>query len=214
MFVSSQELLNNVDVIQKLNSLEFKEIWARVDSEINESKVTVTELASQKVQPKRRANAEEIKASKTNLKAKKKKKSYSPQEKKRLVIKSHKQLKEYRNAFDVAMVIVELSKKFPFEETSSLTDPILCSSRAVCSNLAAAWKQRAINSVLFVTKLNDCCLKITETQTWIQFATECGYMDAKIGQQLDEVYNQISDSLVKTIEERQKVSDLTSSNLK
>ncbi|MDJ0717402.1 MAG: four helix bundle protein [Prochloraceae cyanobacterium] len=203
-----------MDLIQKLNSLEFKEIWAQVDSEIDESKVNTTKLVSQKAQHKRISNLEEIKASKTNLKANKERKSHFPQKKERLAIKSHTQLKEYRIAFDAAMVIVDLSKRFPLEETYSLTDKILYSSRSVCTNLAAAWKQRDINSVLFVNKLNDCCLKITETQTWMQFAVECGYMDAKIGQQLDEVYNQISDSLVKTIEKRQKASYLTSSNLK
>lgn len=39
-------------------------------------------------------------------------------------IKDHKDLEVYKMAFDVAMQIFELSKKFPVEEKYSLTDQI------------------------------------------------------------------------------------------
>jgi hypothetical protein len=38
-------------------------------------------------------------------------------------IKSHEDLKVYKMAFDLAMKIFELFKKFPIEERYSLTDP-------------------------------------------------------------------------------------------
>ena len=38
-------------------------------------------------------------------------------------IKSHEDLEAYKMAFDAAMTIYELSKKFPYEERYSLTDP-------------------------------------------------------------------------------------------
>jgi four helix bundle protein len=38
--------------------------------------------------------------------------------------------------FDAAMRIFELTKRFPKEETYSLTDQIRRSSRSVCSNIA------------------------------------------------------------------------------
>ena len=57
-------------------------------------------------------------------------------------IKSHEDLEVYKMAFDVAMKIFELSKKFPVEERYSLTDQIRRSSRSVCANLAEAWRKR------------------------------------------------------------------------
>jgi four helix bundle protein len=57
-------------------------------------------------------------------------------------IKSHEDLEVYKMAFDVAMKIFELSKKFPIEERYSLTDQIRRSSRSVCANLAEAWRKR------------------------------------------------------------------------
>jgi four helix bundle protein len=51
-------------------------------------------------------------------------------------------LEVYRKAFAAAMKVFELSKKFPKEETYSLTDQSRRSSRSVCANLAEAWRKR------------------------------------------------------------------------
>ena len=69
-------------------------------------------------------------------------------------ITSHEELEVYRLAFGAAMEIFDLTKMFPKEETYSLTDQIRRSSRAVCSNLAEAWRKRRYEAA-FVNKLND-----------------------------------------------------------
>jgi 23S rRNA-intervening sequence protein len=67
-------------------------------------------------------------------------------------IKSHEDLEVYKMAFDVAMKIFQLSKKFPIEERYSLTDQIRRSSRSVCANLAEAWRKRRYEAA-FIAKL-------------------------------------------------------------
>ena len=57
-------------------------------------------------------------------------------------IQSHRDLEVYTLAFEAAMRIFELSKRFPPEEKFSLTDQIRRSSRSVCANLAEAWRKR------------------------------------------------------------------------
>ncbi|MGD0584120.1 MAG: four helix bundle protein [Bacteroidales bacterium] len=52
-------------------------------------------------------------------------------------IRTHKDLEVYQIAFKSALKIFEISKRFPKEETYSLTDQIRRSSRSVCSNLAS-----------------------------------------------------------------------------
>jgi len=49
----------------------------------------------------------------------------------RETIKNHKDLDVYQMAFNTAMQIFELSKKFPIEEKYSLTDQIRRASRSV-----------------------------------------------------------------------------------
>ena len=82
----------------------------------------------------------------------------------------------YKKAFDVAMQIFDASKAFPKEETYSLTDQIRRSSRSVCANLAEAWRKRRYEAA-FIAKLSDCESEAAETQVWLQFAVECGYID-------------------------------------
>jgi len=52
------------------------------------------------------------------------------------MIQSHEELDVYRLAFEAAMRVFEMSKRFPRKETYSLTDQIRRSSRSVCGNIA------------------------------------------------------------------------------
>ena len=114
------------------------------------------------------------------------------------MIKHHKDLEIYKIAFDTAMKIYELSKKFPKEETYSLTDQIRRSSRSVCANLAEAWRKRRYDAA-FRAKLNDSEAEAAETQTWIEFAVKCNYLDVEQGRELYGSYNQILSGLVNMI---------------
>ncbi len=98
-------------------------------------------------------------------------------------IKTHRELDVYRMAFEAAMRIFELTKGFPREEMYSLVDQIRRSSRSVCANLAEAWRRRRYKAA-FVSKLNDAEAEAAETQTWINFAVECGYLAKGLGQEV------------------------------
>ena len=112
--------------------------------------------------------------------------------------KSHHQLEVYQLAFDAAMQIFQLSKKFPVEERYSLTDQIRRSSRSVCANLAEAWRKRRYQAA-FVAKLNDSEAEAAETQTWIEFAVKCNYLSIDVARELYATYNHILGILVKMI---------------
>ena len=58
------------------------------------------------------------------------------------VILSAKDLTVYKKAYQLAMHIFELSKKFPTEERFVLISQIRRSSRSVCMNLREAWAKR------------------------------------------------------------------------
>ncbi len=113
-------------------------------------------------------------------------------------IQSHRDLQVYQQALNAAMHIFKLSKKFPVEERFSLTDQIRRSSRSVCANLAEAWRKRRYEAA-FVAKLSDSEAEAAETQTWIEFAVKCNYLDIQSGQELDLAYDQILAMLVNMI---------------
>jgi len=113
-------------------------------------------------------------------------------------IQSHVELDVYKLAFDSAMRIYELSKRFPKEETYSLTDQIRRSSRSVCANISEGWRKSRYEAV-FVSKLNDAEAELAETQIWLDFAYECEYLSEDKKQELLQNYDHVIGKLVNMI---------------
>ncbi|HRO42098.1 MAG TPA: four helix bundle protein [Flavipsychrobacter sp.] len=88
-----------------------------------------------------------------------------------------RELTAYKKAFQLAMEIFQVTKKFPKEETYSLTDQIRRSSRSVFANIAEAYRKRRYPAH-FVSKISDADMENTETQVWIDFATSCEYLQS------------------------------------
>lgn len=89
--------------------------------------------------------------------------------------KTAKDLKVYQAAYALAMEIFTISKAWPTNERYSLTDQIRRSSRSVCSNLREAWAKRRYLAH-FVSKLTDADGENSETDSWLDFARDCGYL--------------------------------------
>ncbi|MCP4180721.1 MAG: four helix bundle protein [bacterium] len=92
-----------------------------------------------------------------------------------MYIKSAKELDAYKLAYDQAMEIFFISKKFTRDEKYSLTDQIRRSSRSVCANLKEAWSKRRYIAH-FISKITDCDGENSETATWIDFSKDCNYI--------------------------------------
>ena len=105
-------------------------------------------------------------------------------------MRSVRELDVYKLAFETAMEIFGISKAFPKEETYSLTDQVRKSSRSVCTNLAEGWRKRRYKAV-FINKLSDAAQEAAETQTWLEFALACKYIDERTFKKLDDKYEHI-----------------------
>ncbi len=93
------------------------------------------------------------------------------------------------------MRLFEVSKGVPKEEVYSLTGQVRRSSRSVCANLAEAWRKRRYEAA-FKAKLSDCEAEAAETQTWIEFAVKCEYLNRDAGAELYESYDEIMGTVV------------------
>jgi four helix bundle protein len=82
----------------------------------------------------------------------------------------------YKKSFALAMKIFDISKSFPLEEKYSLTDQIRRSSRSVSANISEAYRKRRYPKH-FISKLTDSDAENSETQTWLEFALECNYIE-------------------------------------
>lgn len=113
-------------------------------------------------------------------------------------IESHRDLEVFKRAFAAAMRVFELTKIFPREENYSLTDQIRRSSRSVAANLTEAWRKRRYEAA-FIAKLSDAETEAAETQTWIEFALSCGYIDKTTAKEIFHEYTEIIKMIVAMI---------------
>ena len=93
-------------------------------------------------------------------------------------INSAKDLNVYKAAYELAMRVFALSKRFPPEEKFALTSQIRRSSRSICLNLREAWAKRRYEAH-FISKLTDCDGENGETDSSLDFAKDCGYITSE-----------------------------------
>lgn len=121
------------------------------------------------------------------------------------ILRSHKELDVYKLAFRLSMDIYNLSKSFPKEEQYGLTSQIRNSSRSVAANLAEAFRKRRYEKA-FVAKLSDSEGESAETQTWLDFSYNCGYISQETCNQLNSEYEHVIAMIVNMIKSPAKWS--------
>jgi four helix bundle protein len=88
---------------------------------------------------------------------------------------SFRDLTVFKKAFELAMKIFYVTKKFPPEEKYELTDQIRRSSRAVCRAIGEGYRKRQYPKH-FSSKMSDADMENTETQVSLDFALRCQYI--------------------------------------
>jgi four helix bundle protein len=111
------------------------------------------------------------------------------------MVRSFRDLRVYREAFLAAREIYQLSRDWPKEERYALTDQIRRSSRSVAANVAEAWRKRRYPNH-FVSKLSDSDAEAAETQSWLDFALDYGYVTREQYDDIDDRYDKIQGGLV------------------
>ena len=99
-------------------------------------------------------------------------------------------LKVYQMAYQLAMEVFQESKSFPPDEKYSLTDQIRRSSRSVAANIAEGYRKRRYTK-MFVSKMADADGEATETQVWLNFTRDCGYLSAECQAKLTRGYEEV-----------------------
>ena len=117
--------------------------------------------------------------------------------------RGYRDLKVYQMAYQIALDIHQVTKTFPKEEKYSLTGQIRRSSRSVPANLAEAWKKRRYEKA-FISKLIDCAGEAGETEVWLDFSKDFGYLRDDQYQQLMQRYDEVNRMLYSMIDKADK----------
>ena len=112
-------------------------------------------------------------------------------------------MKVYKLAYKLAMEIFRITRSFPMEEKYSLTDQIIRSSRSVTANLAEAWKKRRYVK-MFVSKIIDAAGEAAETEVWLNYSLDCGYITKDKYDYLIEGYDEVNRMLYGMINNTKK----------
>ena len=106
------------------------------------------------------------------------------------MLKGHRDLRVFQLAYKLAMEVFLESRAFPVEERYSLTDQIRRSSRSVASNIAEGFRKRRYPR-MFISKLSDSDAEASETQVWLDFAKDCGYLPLNRYDELKAGYEEV-----------------------
>jgi four helix bundle protein len=85
----------------------------------------------------------------------------------------------------------------------AITDQIRRSSRSVAANTAEGFRKRQYPN-MFVSKLADSDAEATETQVWLDFARDCGYLPLENYKQLTTSYEEVGRMLASMIAHPEK----------
>lgn len=112
------------------------------------------------------------------------------------MIKSFKDLDVYKLSYEVAMDLFRISRRFPKEELYSLTSQLVRSSRSVSANIAEGWSKRHYENK-FKNHLIDALGSNGESQNWISFALDCGYISNEEFKSFEDNFDHIGKMLTK-----------------
>ncbi|HKK43926.1 MAG TPA: four helix bundle protein [Balneolaceae bacterium] len=94
------------------------------------------------------------------------------------MIQSYQDLDVYKRSYKLAMDIFWKCQDFPQKERYSLTSQIIRSSRSISANITEGWAKRKYENQ-FKLHLIHSLGSNAETENWIHFANDCGYLTKK-----------------------------------
>ena len=122
---------------------------------------------------------------------------------KRSYYRGYRDLKVYRMSYQLALDIHQVTKTFPKEEKYSLVDQIRRSSRSIPANLAEAWKKRRYQK-MFISKIIDVAGEAGETEVWLDFSRDFGYLDEDKYEEFMNKYDEVNKMLSGMIDKADK----------
>lgn len=103
---------------------------------------------------------------------------------------NYKDLIAFKKAFELAMEIFHMSKRFPSEDKFGLTSQIRNSSRSVCASISEAYRKRRYEA-FWINKLGDADMENSEVSVWLDFSLACGYIEESEKNRLESLSHEV-----------------------
>ena len=113
------------------------------------------------------------------------------------LISSAWDLRVYKNAFELAIIIHQASLQFPKTEQYALADQLRRASKSICANIAEGFAKQKYSKAEFARFLSIAEASANETHVWLQFAHRLGYINEQQLSHWCNQYEKIAAQLVK-----------------
>ena len=106
----------------------------------------------------------------------------------------------WQKSMDLAVVVFELTEKFPKKEDYGITSQLRRASTSIASNIAEAYgRKHTLDKINFYYYSRG---SVTEVQSHLEYCLRVNYLDKEIVKKLDsnlyQIYNEIN-KIIKTL---------------
>jgi|GEM_PF-399272 len=112
-------------------------------------------------------------------------------------IKNVKDLRVYKEAFDISIEVHKETLNFPKIEQYAIADQMRRASKSICANLAEGFARQASSVIEFRRFVQIAVGSGAEMAVWIEYALVLGYIDEKKAAKWIDKYDYISRMLQK-----------------
>ena len=104
-------------------------------------------------------------------------------------------LEVYRRAYRLSLEIHKASLGFPRIEQHALADQLRRATKSICANLAEGFAKQGYSAAEYRRYLVVAIGSSDETQLWLRYAVDLGYIEEVVGQGWSSGYVEISKML-------------------
>ena len=115
-----------------------------------------------------------------------------------MAIYGYQDLEVYREAFELALEVHEVTRGFPREERYALVDQVRRSSKSICALIAEGFSRKDRERE-FKRYLRMAHGSIQETKVWLEFSGALGYLDGNRFDEMWKSYDELGKRLYRLI---------------
>jgi four helix bundle protein len=101
-------------------------------------------------------------------------------------------LEVFRRAYRLSLEVHRASLEFPRIEQFALADQLRRASKSICANLAEGFAKQGYSAAEYRRYLLSAIGSSDETQLWLRYCIDLGYLEKELGQQWRDGYGEIS----------------------
>ena len=104
-------------------------------------------------------------------------------------------LEVFRRAYRLSLEIHKASLEFPRIEQFALADQLRRSTKSICANLTEGFAKQGYSAAEYRRYLTTAIGSSDETQLWLRYAVDLGYIEDVVGRKWSSDYVEISKML-------------------